>query len=184
MRTLPIFQHCRRAFTLVEVLVVVAILGIAGLIVVPSLSQAGQLGAQGAIRQVIADLLIAQNEAIATQRVHQLRFRPADAAGVARANAYRLEEADGTLLRRNVRGGGSAEWLIDFDAPGSSFVGVEVVRLAPAGATLIGFDELGSPTTADGSAHLTEIDLAFNGTTYRIQITPLTGRVTVERLAA
>ena len=57
-----------RAFTLIEILVVVVILGIAATLVIPKLSSAGDLNAASAARVVLADLNYAQNCAITTQK--------------------------------------------------------------------------------------------------------------------
>lgn len=64
----------KRGFTLVEILMVVVILGIAAACVVPQLSSRDDIKASAAARVVMADLIFAQNRAISTQRTHYLAF--------------------------------------------------------------------------------------------------------------
>ncbi len=57
-----------RAYTLVEVLVIVVILGILGTMVVPTVSPAAELRAQSAVRTLVSDITFAQSDAMAFQR--------------------------------------------------------------------------------------------------------------------
>jgi prepilin-type N-terminal cleavage/methylation domain-containing protein len=158
----------RRAFTLVEVLVVVAIIGIASAIVVPRMLEAGTLGVQGAARAVVSDVMFAQNEAIAHARTRQLEF---DVAG----NGYSvLDESDNVL---------TATWIdhtannyrIDFDE-NQRFEGVELMAADFGGNDRLVFDDLGAPSSG-GS-----VDLQYESHTFRVSVAPFTGRVTVERV--
>ena len=63
-----------RAFTLVEVLVVVTIISIAAAIVVPQMLRPGNLSVQAAGRSIIADILFAQNDAAAHQAGRRIVF--------------------------------------------------------------------------------------------------------------
>ena len=68
------FGGVRTAFTFTEVLVVVVILGIASAIVLPQVNSHDDLSASAAARTVMADLLYAQNRAIAMQTMHYVTF--------------------------------------------------------------------------------------------------------------
>ena len=57
----------RRGITLIEVLIVVTLLGIAGVLVIPSMSQVGVLRIQSALRTIVSDLTYAQSDAMAAQ---------------------------------------------------------------------------------------------------------------------
>jgi len=65
-------------YTLVEVLIVVTIIGFASAIIVPNILAAGTMGVQAAARIIVADILYAQNEAIARQRPVSVVFEPAN----------------------------------------------------------------------------------------------------------
>lgn len=68
------WKNHRRGFTLVEVLCVVVILGISAAFVIPRLSQRSDLVTAAMARKLMADVLYAQNRAIATRLVHYVRF--------------------------------------------------------------------------------------------------------------
>jgi prepilin-type N-terminal cleavage/methylation domain-containing protein len=73
----------RAGFTLVEILAVVVILGIASAIIIPQMGTRDDMRAAAAARTVIADLIYAQNLAISTGQTIWVRF---DVAG----NKYSL----------------------------------------------------------------------------------------------
>src|SRR5213592_1024430 len=63
-----------RGFTLVEILVVVIILGIARAIIVPSIGSRNDLKAAAAARVIMADLIYTQNLAITSQGNRYMAF--------------------------------------------------------------------------------------------------------------
>ena len=173
-------RDARRAFTLVEVLVVVTIIGLAGAIVVPHLLTAGTLGVQAAARAVIADILYAQNDAIAAQAPRRVVFDLAN-------NRYWLTNdvsfdldvlpAPTNAMSVAWKGGSSgANYLVDFETD-NRFDGVTIQNAGFSGMPTLEFDALGGPTSG-GS-----VDVVFNNTRLRITIAPFTGRVTVAQVA-
>lgn len=159
-----------QAFTLVEVLVVVAIIGIAGAIVVPQMIKSGTLTVQAAGRSVIADLLYAQNEAIARQSARRVVFEPS-------LNQYKLTDGDGNVLSATWKGAGTANYVVNFSND-SRFAGVRIENPSFGSQPYIEFDDMGSPTQG-GS-----VDLVFSNVRYRTSVAPFTGRVTITQVTA
>jgi len=165
----------RPGYTLIEVLITVAIMGMAAAVVVPNMMQGGSLGVQAGARMIIADIMFTQNEAMAQQSDRRIAFDPDD-------NSYRVEKYDSDagawVLEFNpVIGGavGTANYEIDFDED-SRFKGVEIVSASFNGAKEVSFDDLGNPS-AGGT-----IRLRFDTHVYDIKIAAFTGRITVENV--
>lgn len=170
------------AYTLIEVLVVVSILGILGAIVVPSLLTAGEMGVQAAARSVVADILVAQNEAVAAQAERTVHFDLTNNRyGVFDENdqvvraAYlpvvevSMDYADNDLTGAAARG---RNFITDF-RNNRNFQGVQLLAADFGGAPRVTFDALGSPI-AGGS-----VDLIFDRRVLRVAVAPFTGRLTV-----
>ena len=66
--------QCRRGFTLVEILGVLVIIGIASAMVLPQLGTRDDLKASAAARVVVADLIYAQSMAISSSSTYYVRF--------------------------------------------------------------------------------------------------------------
>jgi len=166
-----LIHSVRAGYTLVELLVVVTVLGIAGAMVVPSFSQTGALRVQGAVRMVVADITVAQSDAIAFQKGRGMEFFP-DVA----ASRYVVAEVNGTTLDTTL------DLITDrmIGGPEFGFAQIEAVHL-PDNQLI--FDELGGPVDAPGSDNPAEtgwIDISGSEQHFRIKIEGYTGRVTVE----
>lgn len=171
----------RRGYTLIEVLIVVVVIGIASAVVVPGLIRASTLGIQAAARTAIADVLYAQNEAVVQQRPFTV-YVDTD------AERYWMEtDADGDGVDEPVslqwRVGGDS--FIDF-ARDERFEGVSLARVEldasgnptfteDGGVVTIRFDELGSP---DSRA---QFGLLSDKQRFVIAVAEFTGRVTVQQ---
>ncbi|WP_221435454.1 GspH/FimT family pseudopilin [Algisphaera agarilytica] len=158
------------AYTLVEVLLVVTILGIVSVSVIPSMLTAGEMGVQAAARVIVADLLYAQNEAIAQQASHKVVFDVAN-------NSYQIQDQNGTPLTVDWLGGSANNYIVDF-ANDQRFQGVTITAV-DFGVTTpneISYDNLGGPSTG-GS-----ITIQFDRQSYRIDVAEFTGRVTVTQI--
>jgi prepilin-type N-terminal cleavage/methylation domain-containing protein len=178
----PADRPIRGGYTLIEVLIVVIILGIASAVIVPSLSEAGSLGLQGAARLVIADILYAQNEAIASGQDRGVVFDVLN-------NRYRVVERfdsnnDGILdterpITMNWKSGDAENYVIDFNRD-QRFKNMQIISARfpdePTAASTLWFNDLGAPeTSTDGGV----VELGYQVKRIQINVSPLTGRVTV-----
>ena len=166
-----------KAYTLIEVLIVVTIMGLAAAIIVPNMMQGGTLGVQAGARMIIADLLFAQNEAMAQQSTRRIVFDTDN-------NSYRVEKYDSGatawVLEFNPSAGmgnDQENYEVSFEDDGR-FKGIEIVTADFNGGSIIEFDDLGNPSSGG------TVLLRFEDHEYEITVAPFTGRVTVERVTS
>ncbi|MEO1237303.1 MAG: GspH/FimT family pseudopilin [Planctomycetota bacterium] len=159
----------RGGYTLVEVLLVVAILGIVSAAVIPSMLTAGSMGVQAAARVIVADLLYAQNEAIAQQAPRAVVFDVAN-------DRYQVNDEFGNALSLDWINGDANNYVVDFTED-ARFQGVTITAVDFNGGSEITFDDLGGPSSG-GS-----ITIVFDRRSYRIDVAEFTGRITVTKLS-
>lgn len=173
----------RRAYTLVEILIVVAILALAGAMVVPALSSVHVLRVQAAVRTVVADITYAQSNALAFQEPRAIVFDE-------ESNGYVLVEVPGDVVDPinsavyDPRGPGQ-RYAVDFTLP--HFAGSRIANVNFDGESTLIFDALGGPVRRPGSDEPGSggsLDVVGSMSTFRIRVAPFTGRVTVEELEA
>ncbi|HEV7300383.1 MAG TPA: prepilin-type N-terminal cleavage/methylation domain-containing protein [Tepidisphaeraceae bacterium] len=174
----------RPAFTLIEILVVIVILGITAGLIIPQLSNANDVTAAAAGRVVLADLTYAQNAAITTQRTHYIAF-----AKGTDADTYVLVDRVSPSQRVLMHPVTQMPFKQTFGKGGNG--SLNRVRLgtltlgADTATSTIAFDALGSPyayTTAAGLVPLTAsgmVDLVCNEFTLRVSVAPFTGEMSV-----
>lgn len=170
-----------RGYTLIEVLVTVTIIGIAGAVVAPSIGQAGVLRIQAAVRMIVSDITYVQMDALGYQEQRAIVFDVDD-------NFYTLIQVEGNSIDVD------ADALYDIKGPEQRYrinlndekYGGTVIESASfdGDSTLI-FDEMGGPVSAPGTSNLSDggsIVLAGPLSRWRINVAAFTGRVTVTRL--
>ena len=150
-----------RAFTLVELLVVVMILAIVAAVAVPYAVGTGDFQAMSAARRIAGDLEYAQNAAITTQTPVTVTF---DVSG----ESYSVTNASGLLTHPITK----LSYVIDFDSE-ESFNQLDLATVDFAGAAAVEFDELGSPDNGG------TVTLRAGPNTYQVSVAPATGKVTV-----
>jgi len=169
-------------FTLVEILVVVVILGIAGAIIVPQLGTRDDRTSEAAARVMMADLIYAQNLAITQQSNLYVMFQLTPTF-----SQYSLvRSSDMTVVSHPVN---RTPYTVVFGTGGSS--GMQGITLVSAdfkgqSATTyqtFGFDEIGTPVVyiGAGSQALTSGSIVIQAGQFklRIDIEPFTGQITV-----
>jgi prepilin-type N-terminal cleavage/methylation domain-containing protein len=176
MRTAISIQARRRAFTLVEILSVVIILGIAAAVIIPQLGSREDLRVAAAARMVMADLIYAQNRAIATQRMQFVSFEVPQ-------KRYRLLSAlaPEVVVRHPVN---QTEYTAHFESGGSALRDVRLVSASFNGRAVLAFDDLGTPhyPHEDNFLPMTSgaIVLQSGSASMTIIIEPFTGEIRVE----
>ena len=180
----------RRAYTLIEVLIVVSILGLAAAILIPSMSGRGDFDTQAAVRALISDISFAQSDALANQGFRRVHFF-ADGSGwcLIRVSEDALTEpfdaATADYLHDPLGSGSTAgAYMTNLSNDGRyASVRVEGVSIDSGGRSIT-FDELGG-TVAPGGLPGTGGTLILRSpdAAYRLQLSPLTGKVRVMRLA-
>ena len=144
-------RSLRRGFTLVEILAVVVILGIASAIIIPQIGSRDDLRAAAAARVLIADLIYAQNLAISSGKGVYIKFEKA-------SSKYTMltEDSNGyptVVLAHPVTQASYVQQFGDVNAGREDSwetVSIDTVTLNgidPAfhGEFTVGFDEIGAP---------------------------------------
>lgn len=172
------------AFTLIEILIVVALLGIAGAMVIPAMGSTGSLRIQAAIRTIVADITVAQSEAVAFQERRALVFNvEASSYRVISVPGNTLDPENNTLYDPSRRGG---QYIVSF-ADEDRYGDARITAASFDGQPALIFDAMGGPI-ADPGANTPSaggsITVTGSGQTFIIAVEAFTGRVTVTRQAA
>jgi general secretion pathway protein H len=170
-----------RAYTLVEVLVVVMIMGIAAAVVAPATSQAGVLRIQAAVRTLVADITFAQMDALGYQEQRAVVFD-------VDTNSYTLVQINGSAIDVENDAlydprGAAEKYTVDFNR--EVFGGTVIESVDFDGDNVLIFDEMGGPVATPGSSTLSDggsVVLTGPLSRFRVDVAAFSGRVTVTRL--
>jgi MSHA pilin protein MshC len=149
------------AFTLIELVVVLVLLGIVTAMVIPEMAGGASMQAQGAARVLSGDLEYAQSQAVTSQSNVTVTFNKS-------ANSYTLSNQSGTLVHPITKGA----YVVKLGQGPYGSVKIASMTFPSAGTSIV-FDSLGTPTP-DGSVTLTA-----GASSYVVTVAPATGRVTV-----
>ncbi|UCD74982.1 MAG: prepilin-type N-terminal cleavage/methylation domain-containing protein [Phycisphaerales bacterium] len=188
--------HGHAAYTLVELIIVIAVLGLASALLVPYLVGRDSLQVQAAVRQVIADLSFAQSDALAYQGYRRVHFYE-DGRGyclVRMANdgsdlgaPFDPDTAD-YVNDPLAAAGELGQYIVDFSTD-ERYEGVWItsadidddselpvnLHYGPLGGTRMA--GVGAPPGLGG-----QIVIASDEYSYEITIAPFTGKLTVRKL--
>ena len=155
-------------------LILIILLGLSAAIVIPSMKNTGSLRVQGALRMIVADLALAQSDAVAFQQGRAIVFNyqgdPARYA-VATVVGNSIDTTAGGLIAERKFGG--------------SKFGFATLSNSTVGSDTVIFDALGGPIDAAGSTNPAPagyLEVSGSGQTYRINVEAYTGRVTIQRM--
>ncbi|UCD50473.1 MAG: GspH/FimT family pseudopilin [Phycisphaerales bacterium] len=162
-------------FTMVELMIVIVILGIAAAVAIPMMSSAASMQIRAAANIVAADLEYAKSMAISRGQVYWVVFDVAN-------EAYQIQDANDAVIEHPVAKG--SDYRVDFSSD-SRLNRVEIagVTLNPSGYR-IGFDYLGSPySRASGTSYSNlnagTITLEAGGMTKTVTVEPVTGFISI-----
>lgn len=170
-----------RGYTLIEVLIVVTVMGIAGTMVIPSMSGANVLRVQAGVRTVVSDITFAQMDALGYQEPRAIVFD-------VEQNRYTLVQVVGSEIDLETdamydpRGPGQ-RYIVDLDE--FDFGGAVISEVDLSGGDTLIFDEIGGPVAEAGSDEMSSggsVTITAPSGVFRINIAAFTGRVTVTRL--
>jgi len=179
-----------RGYTLVELLIVLALLGLASSLLIPYMVGRSSLETQAAVRMIIGDLSFAQSDALAHQEFRRVQFF-ADGSGYC---IVRVTQADfnspfnpatADYLHDPLRRAGlHGHYIVNFEE-NRRFDDVTISAVNIDGSNnFITYDQLGGTVRAGGSAPGIggSITVTSPEATYQINIAPFTGKLTVERV--
>ena len=165
-------MRVHRAYTLVELLVVIVIMGIAGALVIPSMGQTGVLRVQAAVRTVVSDLTFAQSDGLAYQRGRAVVFDLTK-------NSYTIVDIRGTTIDATLN---AVQTTV---INGGQFGDARITKADFGGSQTLIFDEMGGPvTTAGGNTPAADgiIEITGSDQLFRITVEGYTGRITTQRV--
>jgi len=187
IRNIFVHRRPRRGYTLIELVMVIGILGIASALLIPNMVNRQTFAIQAAVRSVIADLTFAQSDALARQVMRRVHFYE-DGSGycIIEVDTGSFDEdfdpATADFVNHPLAKEGAYQpYIVDFMAT-DDFQGLTISDVAIDGEnTFITYDELGGTIqsgSAPGSGGYIDLTNA-DGQTYRVTIAPFTGKLTV-----
>jgi prepilin-type N-terminal cleavage/methylation domain-containing protein len=159
------------AFTLVEVIIVLMIIGIVAAIVIPMHVSAASTELKTAANMIASDLEYAKSMAISTGKSYFVVFDTS-------AEGYCIKDAGGQVITHPVHIG--ANYAVSFAGDGR-LDKVDIVSTTFGAANTIKFDSLGSPFDGTGAAlNNGVVQLSAESQTMKVKIEPVTGYISIE----
>jgi len=166
----------RHGFTMIELMIVVAIIAIAAAIVVPMTSAAGSMQIRAAATMVAADLEYAKSMSISRGHRYAVVFNE-------NAESYQIEDLSkppgdsGRIIDHPVRKG--FKYIVNFATDGR-LSQVNIVDANFGGTNTVSFNYLGSPLDGnDADLNSGVVTLRAGGVTRTVQVEPVTGYISV-----
>jgi Tfp pilus assembly protein FimT len=165
---------CARAFTIIEILIVVVLLAIAGMMVVPMMSSAASIQIESAANIVAADLEYAKSMAISRGQNFSVVFDET-------TESYQIFKNQGGILvpiDHPVKKG--FKYVVNFSSD-SRLNRVYIFDANFDGTNTVQFDYLGSPINGNNTPLMNSgvISLQAAGITKTIRVEPVTGYISI-----
>jgi prepilin-type N-terminal cleavage/methylation domain-containing protein len=166
----------RHGFTMIELMIVVAIIAIAAAIVVPMASSAGGMQLRAAVTMVAADLEYAKSMSISRGHRYAVVFNK-------NTESYQIEDLSkpsgdpARIIEHPIRKG--FRYVVSF-ANDSRLSHVDIVDANFDGTNTVSFDYLGSPLNGnDANLNSGVITLRAAGITRTVSVQPVTGYISI-----
>ncbi|MCK4627784.1 MAG: prepilin-type N-terminal cleavage/methylation domain-containing protein [Sedimentisphaerales bacterium] len=156
-------------FTLAELLVTIVILGIAAMVVIPSIGNTADMQATSAARQLVSDLLFAQTYSISQKHPYQVVFDVAN-------ESYEVQDSDtGSVITHPIT-------KSPYQMPFLANKHLKDVRIDVAdfdSGNLVRFNSLGMPYNSAGAQLAARGTVTLTAGTHSITVTvePVSGRI-------
>ena len=164
-------KNAKKAFTLVEMLIVVVIIAIAAMIAIPQIGSASVFKLNAAVNVIASDLEYAKSLAISRQSCYSVIFDTA-------SESYRIVDENGNDIENEFKGGDS--YVVDFKKD-SRLQNVDISAVNIDGTNSISFDYLASPYSGtDLTSSLIDnavITLSTGNNSAGVEIEPVTGYI-------
>lgn len=150
----------KKGFSLIEILIVVVILGIAGMIAIPMIGSASSVQVDAAADTIASDLEYAKNMAITKQENYWVVFN---------SDSYQLEKevnGSGTVIMHPVN---KKNYVIDYSSLGS---GITVTTDFTNNS--VKFDYMGTPDSGG------TVTVQAGTVSKEVKVEPVTGYISVE----
>ncbi len=158
-------------FTLVELLIVIAIITIAALTAIPMMSSAASVQIRSAANMLSADLEYAKSMSISRGQNYSVVFDKD-------TESYRIEDQNGNVISHPVKKGFS--YIVDFRNDGR-LNKVDIVDADFDGTSEVKFDYLGSPYNGSSTPlNSGVVSLQAGGTTTTVTVEAVTGFISVQ----
>ena len=161
----------RSGFTLIEIIIVIAILAIAAMTAIPLMSSGGSVQIRSAANMIAADLEYARSMAISRGQYYSVEFFEG-------AESYQIEDQNNVVISHPVKRG--FDYIISFQND-SRLNKVDITNVNFNGTAGVQFDSLGSPYDLNKNDLNSQgiISLNANGPTATITVEPVTGYISI-----